>query len=183
MESGNCEINRHIKMNQNSTHPSPFYAQFDDATESTLCFPTDEDEIGPYWLESGDLDTSQGSSRSCEKVEVVNLGNSRYRLAFKGGPFSGLRLNWGDEFVAEETGIDRLQLLRVTTPLTYKHYQLLVPRGFDNENPLARLVHRFGGGWECIAGGILTLTVPSTRAADFEQAAHHADLMSVEDLD
>jgi len=170
-------------MNHNSAHPSPFYALFDDVTESTLCFPTDEDEVGPYWLESGDLDTSQGSSRSCEKVEVVNLGDGKYRLALKSdGPFSGLRLNWGDEFVAEESGKNRLQLLRVVTPPAYKHYQLLVPRGFDNENPLARLAHSFGGGWECIAGGMLTLTVPSTTAADFEEAAQQADLMSVDDF-
>jgi len=170
-------------MNQNSIHPSPFYELFDDATESILCFPSDDDGVGPYWLDSGELDTSQGSSRSCEKVEVVNLGDGRYRLALKGeGPFSALRLNWGDEFVAEESGKNRLQLLRVVTPPAYKHYQLLVPRGFDNENPLARLVHSFGGGWECIAGGMLTLTVPSTTAADFEEAAQQADLMSVDDF-
>jgi hypothetical protein len=159
-------------MPQDSPHPSPFYAQFDDATEFTLCFPTDEDEVGPYWLESGELDTSQGSSRSCERVEVVNLGDGRYRLALKGeGPFSGLRLNWGDEFVAVEAGGKKLQLQRVGTPPAYKHFRLIVPRGFNNENPLARLVHRFGGGWECVAGGMLTLSVPATMAADFEAAA------------
>lgn len=172
-----------MKMNQNSTLPSPFYAQFDDATESTLCFPVDEDGVGPYWLESGQLDANQGDSRSCEKVEVVNLGGDRYRLAFKvQGPFSGLRLNWGDEFMAEESGRKRLDLLRVTTPADYRHFQLVVSRSFNNESPLAKLVHRFGGGWETVSGGMLTLTVPSTSAADFVEAAQQANLISVDDF-
>lgn len=170
-------------MNQNNTHPSPFYAQFDDATESTLCFPADEDGEGPYWLESGELNAGQASSRSCEKVEVVNLGGGRYRLAFKGeGPFSGLRLNWGDEFVAEEASRERLDLLRVSTPLEYKHFQFMVSRGFNNESPLAKLVHRFGGGWETVAGGMLTLTIPSTTAADFVETAQQANLFPVDDF-
>jgi hypothetical protein len=171
-------------MNQNSAHPSPFYAQFDDATEFTLCFPTDEDGAGPYWLESGELDASQGRSRSCEKVEAVDLGDGRYRLAFKGeGPFSGLRLNWGDEFVAEAAGVKKLQFQRVSTPRAYKHFRLMVSAGFNNENPLAKLVHRFGGGWECVAGGMLTLTVPTTMTADFEAAAQLENLCEADDLE
>ena len=64
-----------MTMTQDTPLPSFFYTQFDDATESTLCFPADEDGVGPYWLASGELDASQGGSRSCEKVEVVILGN------------------------------------------------------------------------------------------------------------
>ena len=170
-----------MTMTQDTPLPSLFYAQFDAATESTLCFPADEDGVGPYWLASGELDASQGSSRSCEKVEVVILGNGRYRLAYKGGgPFSGLRLNWGDEFVAEEKGKEKLELLRVTTPPDYKHFQLMVSRGFNNESPLAQLVHQFSGGWETIAGGMLTLTVPTSMASDFVEAAQQANLMPVE---
>ena len=170
-------------MNQNSTYPSPFYAQFEGASQYRLRYPVDEDDLGPYWLESGEL-IAGAVGQVWERIEAVDLGAGRYRLACKvNAPFSGLRLNWGDEFVAEEVGRNRLQLLRVVTPPAYEHYQLLVPRGFDNENPLARLAHSFGGGWECIAGGMLTLTVPSTRAADFEDAAHQAALMSVEDID
>lgn len=170
-----------MKMNPNTTLPSPFYAQFDNATEFTLCFRADEDGAGPYWLESGELDTNQGSSRSCEQVEAVDIGGGRYRLAFKGeGPFSGLRLNWGDEFVAEVVGRNELRLLRVTTPPAYTHFQFVVPRDFNNESPLAELVHRFGGGWEIVAGGMLTLTIPSATATDFEQAAQQAHLISVD---
>ena len=162
-------------------HPSPFYAQFDDAVVATLCFPADEDGAGPYWLESGELDTSQGGTRSCEKIEVVILGNGRYRLAYKGGgPFSGLRLNWGDEFVAEERGKGKLDLLRVNTPPGYKHFQLMVSRDFNNESPLAQLVHRFSGGWETIAGGMLTLTVPTSTASAFVEAAQQAKLIPVD---
>jgi hypothetical protein len=58
----------------------------------------------------------------------------------------------------------------------------MVPRGFNNENPLARLVHSLDGGWESVAGGMLTLTVPTTKAVDFEVAAKLANLISADDL-
>ncbi len=168
-------------MNKCNDHPSPFYAQFDDAVVATLCFPADEDGVGPYWLESGELDASQSCSRSCEKVEVVDLGNGRYRLAFKnGGPFSGLRLNWGDVFVAEGAVGKQLELLRVTSPPDYKHFEFMVSSSFNNESPLAKLAHRFGGGWEAIAGGMLTLTVPTSTASDFVGAAQQANIISVD---
>lgn len=170
-------------MNQNCTHPSPFYTKFEDATEYNLCFPKDEDGLGPYWLESGQLSVSEGGSQACEKIEAIDLGAGRFRLAYKAqGPFSGLRLNWGDEFMAEVTDRNRLQLLRIATPLAYKHFQLLVPRGFNNESPLAELVHRFEGGWETVASGMLTLIIPSTTATDFEKSARKANLISVYDF-
>jgi hypothetical protein len=158
-------------MNQTTTYPSPFYAQFEGATQYRLRFPVDEDDLGPYWLESGEL-IAGASGQIWERIEAVDLGAGRYRLACKvNAPFSGLRLNWGDEFLTEVTGRNRLRLLRVATPLAYRHYSLIVPRRFDNEEALAVLVHRFGGGWEAVAGGMLTLSVPAGVAADFARAA------------
>ncbi len=159
-----------------NAYPSPFYAQFEGAIQYRLRFPVDGDGVGPEWLESGEL-VAGAFHQNWEKIEAVDLGAGRYRLAYKpAGPFSGLRLNWGDEFFAEEAGRNRLRLLRVATPLAYRHYQFMVPVGFDNENPLAMLVHRFGGGWETVMGGILTLSVPLTVVEDFEQAAETATL-------
>lgn len=167
-------------MNQNSRYPSPFYAQFEGASQYRLRYPVDENDLGPYWLELGELIAGAGG-QVWERIEAVDLGADRYRLACKvNAPFSGLRLNWGDEFLAEVAGRNRLRLLRVATPLAYRHYSLIVPRRLDNEEPLAVLVHRFGGGWEAVAGGMLTLSVPAGVAADFAREAEAVLLGTLE---
>lgn len=47
---------------------------------------------------------------------------------------------------------------------------------FNNEHQLARHLHSLGGGWEAVAGGMLTLTVPAERASELKR------LMYVEGL-
>lgn len=135
-----------------------------------LAFPADEHECGPYWHESGELDTGRGGSLSEEEVDLMELGAGLYRLANRlWGPFTGLRLYWGDEFFAEPTVDNELILTRVAMPRKFKHYQFLGSGPFNNDNPIAQSVHRYGGGWETVAMGMLTLTVPAQAVAGFEQ--------------
>ncbi len=150
--------------------PSPFYDQFDGAARFKLSFPVDDDGVGPDWDALGVLDTSRSPVRAKEEVELVDLGGGRYRLAEKcDGPFSGLRLQWGDEFIAEISAGGGLVMSLVIEPRKYRHFQFMVSHGFSNDHPIAGLIHRLMGGWEIIAGGMLTVTLPVATAFEFEQ--------------
>lgn len=157
-------------------NPSPFYSLFEGATKAVLGFPADDDFIGPFWNELGELDTTRGSGWSEEKVAVVALGGNRYRLAVcMDGPFSSLRLYWGDEFMAEPAGGNKLTLHSVVVPQRFTHFRFMVS-GFGSQHPLAEQVHAMGGGWELVAQGILTLTVAAEHAAEFEHRMHEQGL-------
>jgi len=149
-------------------HPSPFYSLVERSRKFTLRFPSDEDGVGPYWLATGEMDGSRHDSDSVENVECVALGDNRYRLAIQAeGPFSGLRLHWGDEFFAESGNGCDLVLTRVAMPRKFVHHRFMASGKFTNENPIATILHACGGGWETVAVGILTLTVPVETAAEF----------------
>lgn len=161
---------RKESMSLNNVDPSPFYALFKGAKEFVLAFPADEDGCGPFWNEFGEMDTDRGGSQTEEKVDLVELGGGLYRLATKCfWPFSGLSLNWGDEFFAELGADNELVFLGIAMPRKFKHYQFMASGPFNNDNPIAQIVHQYGGGWETVAMGILTLTVPAQAVADFEQ--------------
>lgn len=156
-------------MNQNTDDPSPFYALFHGAKEFVLHFPAGEDWCGPVWDETGELDLSQTSVQTDEPVDLVELGNNRYRLSERVlGPFSGLHLYWGDEFIAERSEGNELVLTRVIEPRMFKHYRF-ISSDIKNDKPIAQCVHRYEGGWETVANGMLTLTVPANAATDFER--------------
>ena len=155
---------------------SPFYNLLAGATRATLVFPADEDSIGPFWNERGELDVKRGPDWSEEDVAVVPLGEKRYRLAVRMmGPFSALKLHWGDEFMAEPTGGDELTLRSVIMPQRFAHFCFPVG-GFGNLHPLAEHLHAMGGGWELVAEGMLTLTVPAERSPEFEHLMHEQGL-------
>jgi len=69
-----------------------------------------------------------------------------------------------------------LNLTKVMVPSTYDHCRWLISSKFNNENPIAKLVHEVGGGWETVAVGILTLTVPASRAQEFQFKMNAAGL-------
>lgn len=148
---------------------SDFYKNLENAQVYSLSFPADQDGIGPYWDESGKLAIEKLACKVDEPVELVKLGNGRYRLAEKSvGPFSSLRLYWGDEFLGKSLGGNEIELLGILVPLKFKHYSFMVSSGFDNENSLARLVHQNSGGWELVAGGMLTISIPIANVMNFE---------------
>ena len=151
-----------------SAYPSPFYELFEGAEKFTLTFPLTRDCVGPDWLESGELVRSNNEGIETEEIEAVSLGGNRYRLAERClGPFTSLGLYWGDEFFADCDVGNALNLTKVVVPRTFEHFHWLTSGGFKNENPIAELVHEVGGGWETVAVGILTLTVPASRVQEF----------------
>lgn len=152
-----------------SGFPSPFYGLFEDGSDAVLEFPIDGQNGGPFWHDDGELDLTRVKEWDQEEVRVVSLGGNRYRLAEQSlGPFSGLRLYWGDEFTADPHPNGVLRLTSVCTPRAYVHFRFLTSSIFNNEHQLAVQLHALGGGWESVAGGMLTLTIPVDRARDLQ---------------
>ena len=149
-------------MPEATAYPSPFYALFDNGVQYELCFPCDEDGGGPYFHADGSIDADRCKEQSCEPVVAVPLGDGRYRLAERcAGPFSGLSINWGDEFVGTEIEAGQILFEQLVLPRRFAHWHLIGSSGFSNTSPFAELLHRFGRGWESIAGGMMTFTAPS----------------------
>jgi hypothetical protein len=151
--------------------PSGFYLLLEGAIEVVLKFPVDGDFVGPRWDDSsGEIDRSACPEWEEERVAVVPLGGNRYRLAERlMGPVSGLTLHWGDEFRAQDDVDGVLRLVAVCVPRPFVHYRFLTRAGFNNQEPIAQRLHAIGGGWESVAGGMLTLTVPSAFAGKFQR--------------
>ena len=157
--------------------PSRFYLLFENAVDVVLEFPADEDSGGPFWNNDGQLDLVRCKEWDQEEVGAIPLGGNRYRLAERQlGPFSGLRLYWGDEFNADKVGKGKLRLTSVCVPRPYAHFCFLTSGGFNNEHPLARHLHSLSGGWETVAGGMLTLTVPLSSAGELQRWMYEKEL-------
>jgi hypothetical protein len=170
--------------------PSPFYAQFAGAQTYDLVYPFREPEGGPHWTETGALIHQEDERTEVEPIMAVPLGNGRYLFAERDGAFfSGLRLNWGDEFEADDSEEGILVLQRVVMPQHYEHLRCssgsdLVPGRttafalphfvsarlkFSNDHPIAQLVHELAGGWESMPGCTLTLSIPKAKMPIFWQ--------------
>ena len=157
---------------------SPFYDQLTGAEKFSLVFPPDLDGVGPYWLESGELVRADDVETEAEDIEAVSLGCNRYRMAERCfGPFSSLRLHWGDEFFADRSVGNTLSLTKLVVPRPYEHFRFLTSSGLKNANPIAEIVHEVGGGWETVGGGVLTLTVPILRTQEFQLKMNAAGLL------
>ncbi len=165
-------------MSEQSITPSPFYGLFDGARAYELRFPCNEHGVGPILLDTGETDASRCTEHSDEPIAAVALGNDRYRLAERcAGPFSGLTFNWGDEFIAMAVEGGTLVFERLVLPRAFLHWRMIGSSGFSNENPFAQLLHRYGGGWESIAGGLLTFTVPAASTEQFAEEAFRLGIM------
>jgi len=144
-----------------SKQPSPFYDLFDGAYEAILTFPVDEEGCGPFFDAEGNLDLSKGAELSHEPVQVVDLGEGRYRMGDNSLVMSGLlTLLWGDEFIANKKG-DELELVK-RLPSKFKHYDSIgKAKSLD-------VAHRYGGGWaeELM---LLRVTIPIEQADAFER--------------
>ena len=159
-------------------NPSPFYDQLTGAEKFSLVFPPDRSGVGPCWLESGELVCADDVETEAEDIEAVPLGSNRYRLAERCfGPFTSLRLYWGDEFFADRPQGNTLNLTRVVVPRVYQHYRFMASKGFSNASPIAELVHDVCGGWETVAIGMSTLPVPALRAQEFQSKMSAAGLL------
>ena len=153
------------------TFPSAFYNLMEGAVEVVLQYPADGDSGGPVWNERGELDLARGVDWEDEEVCVVALGGSRYRLTERlMGPFSCLRLYWGDEFTAEELEDGTLRMTSVIVPRRFAHFRFITSGpNFSNDHPLAKHLHAMGGAWETVAGGMLTMTLPAEHGSEFQR--------------
>ncbi len=132
-----------------------------------LVFPAC-DFAGPFWDDAGELIRQPGDELAGERIEAVRLAPQHYRLACRSdGPFSCLQLYWGDEFYASTAGDGSLTLNRVAMPRPFAHHRFLTSAPFGNGMPAATLVHELGGGWEAVAGGMLTISVPTEQSDEF----------------
>ena len=84
------------------------------------------------------------------------------------GPFSRLGLYWGRR-VHRVQGGGMLRLTSVCMPLPCAHFSFLTSGGFSNQRQLTQHVHLLGCGREAVAGGMLTLTVPSEHASHLQR--------------
>ena len=152
-----------------------FYDQFNGAKEYILEFAANADYEGPFCDESGNIDRSFTAELAEEPIMAIDLGNNRFMMALKCMTLlSGLRLNWGDEFFAERAG-NNLRLIKIAMPLRYMHISSFTELGFSNEVNIAKIVHSLGGGWETLAGGLLTITIPTSAYSEFLERARSGD--------
>lgn len=162
---------------QARSFPSAFYSVVDGASEVALEFPVDGESGGPFWNEDGGLDLGRCKDWDQEELGIVSLGGNRYRLAERLlGPFSRLRLYWGDEFTAHDGQDGALRLVSVCMPRPYAHFRFLTSGGFSNEHQLAQYLHTCGGGWETVAGGMLTLSIPAEHANELQRLMYDQGL-------
>jgi hypothetical protein len=154
-------------------HPSPFYDEHVGTQKFTLLYPGNSEHWGPYWNDAGELTRFEGVHEDEEEeIEAVPLGDNRYRLTEKSfGPLSFLKLEWGDEFLAEQVDTQLLKLTQIILPRRFAHFRFIGSPGFSNDNAFAVIVHELGGGWETVMGGFITLTVPISRLQEFQQRA------------
>lgn len=103
-----------------------------------------------------------------------------FRLAEKlDGPFSALPMCWGDEFFATETEPRRLRFKNMGRTQRYEHLQLLLSGPFEPEGMASQLIHLHGGGWEVVAGGMFTATVPVGNAQALLRSLQEAGALPV----
>ena len=165
-------------MSDAATHPSPFYALIENGAQYELSFPCDEDGCGPHLFADGSIDAGRCTERSTEPVRATAIGNDCYRLTERcAGPLSGLGIDWGDEFLASAIAGRQLVFEKLVLPRRFVHWHIIGSAGFTNSHPFADLLHRFGGGWESIAGGMMTFTVPVEQAQALMEEARRRDIL------
>lgn len=133
-----------------------FYNQFKSAQSFQFVYPVDEEGIGPYWLESGDLDPSKANDLAEAPIMAVDLGGGRYQMADIGSLLTGMRINWGDVFFADKSDDNSLTLTRVALPFKYKHFDEPSRLGLTSDD-FCQAVHDAGGGWMAEFNGLLLL--------------------------
>ncbi len=139
---------------------SPFYNLLKGAQKYDLEFSVDENFEGPHWNEEGTPITTLTCSSELVSVLAVPLSNGLYRLA-ENPVFEPLTtLNWGDEFQAIEVSSGYLKLTKVVMPMRFLHEHKLISEPLTQGSKLSNKIHELEGGWEIVAGGILTVTLP-----------------------
>lgn len=160
-------------------HPSSFYAQLEPSSEFVLEYPY-VDDVDFTKLQFTGIGEQADWEVAEELVALVDLGGGLFRLAEKmDGPFSGLPMSWGDEFFAVESRPGRLRFQRMDSPQRFFHLRLFLSGPFEPSGKASELIHRHGGGWEVIAGGMLTATAPVDNEQELVQDLREANAFPV----
>jgi len=101
-------------------------------------------------------------------VDVVDLGEGRYRLADKPDFCELTEINWGDEFYAELEGAS-LEFVGRVQPGRFRHEIWIMGRPITPDSELSKTIHSLGGGWLCVMGGLCTVTLPEEAWEVFKQ--------------
>ena len=160
-------------------YPSSFYAQLEPNANFVLEYPY-VDDVDFTKLQFNGVGEQADWEVAEELVALVDLGDGLFRLAEKmDEPFSGLPMSWGDEFFALESGPGRLRFHRLVSPQKFSHLRLILSGPFEPDGKASELIHRHGGGWDVVAGGMLTATVPVEKQQALVLALREANAFPV----
>lgn len=155
--------------NGSQSFPSPFYELLTGAMTYRLSFPVDERDEGPWCDEQGLPITFKDGKVEVVEIMAVPLGRQMFRLA-ENPIFEPLtELMWGDEFEADETSDGQLLLRRVVLPKRFRHDFSVIGGPLTQGHPISNRIHELEGGWETVAGGLLTVTVPSENWDEYQK--------------
>lgn len=143
-----------------------FYKLMEGSTLYRVSFPCNSDGEGPFWDEHGNLEKFKDGYQEYSELMMVYLGRNAYRLAENPIFESPTTLNWGDEFIAQKGQSDTLEITQVKINQRFKHLKIVMR--MDAQHPMSKKIHELGGGWESVAGGLLTISIPKENWKEFE---------------
>jgi hypothetical protein len=146
---------------------SSFYALLEGANQYQLLIEVNAESKEPTLLPDGTLATSPKNVLLVAYISAVPLGGDRYRVS-ENNFFESYELFWGDEFVAVSEGESKIRLKKVVMPKKFQHITSVCEDSWDPEGEEAKLIHKLGGGWDLVFGGLLTITIPVENWAVFE---------------
>lgn len=149
-----------------ATHEHSFYQMLTGAKEFLLSFPVDSNGEGPFWAQDGSLINSPDGYQECSKLMMVDLGNNSFRIAENPFLEAPTTLHWGDEVFACLSNENTLELTQINANQRFRHMTTVMR--IDAEHPMSKKIHELEGGWECVAGGLVTITIPSNNWDEFE---------------
>lgn len=156
-------------MNAQAPSNSPFYSLLAGSERFELVFPCNSDEEGPFWNDDGSLISFTDGGVQSTTVRLVELGAGRYRLAENPIFEAPTTLHWGDELIASQNENCELELLSVVVPQRFRHLSTVSSPEVSSESSISNKIHELGGGWESVMVGLLTVTLPAEKWADFNE--------------
>ena len=144
-----------------------FYELMNDAELYLVSFPCNSDGEGPFWNGHGALEKFPNGYQEHSELMMVHLGNDTYRLAVNPIFQPPSTLHWGDEFFARQDQSNSLEITHVKTNQRFKHTSILMH--INSDHPMSKKIHELGGGWECVAVGISTISIPQENWKQFRE--------------
>lgn len=156
-------------MNTHTASNSPFYSLLAGSKRFELIFACNSDEAGPFWNDDGSVIRYPDGSIQSTTVQLVELGASRYRLAQNPIFEAPTTLHWGDELIASQNENCELVLTTIVIPRRFSHLSTISSPEVNSGSSISNKIHELGGGWESVMGGLLTVTLPAEKWADFNE--------------